>query len=57
MSARNPFDPAQRRTRGPGKRAAKQLVTLRIPPDVLARRKATGAGWQTRMAELLSKAV
>ena len=26
--------------------------SLRLPPDMLARWKATGPGWQTRMAEL-----
>ena len=30
-------------------------VTIRLPADVLARWKATGPGWQTRMAERLSK--
>jgi uncharacterized protein (DUF4415 family) len=28
-----------------------------LPPETLARWKATGPGWQTRMAEALSKAV
>lgn len=46
---------AQRRTRGPGKNPAKVAIQLRLPPDVLARWKATGAGWQTRMAERLAK--
>ena len=31
------------------------LISLRLPADVLARWKATGAGWQTRMAEKLSE--
>jgi len=44
----------QRRTRGPGKKPAKVAVQLRLPPDVLARWKATGPGWQTRMADLLA---
>jgi uncharacterized protein (DUF4415 family) len=30
-------------------------LTLRIPADVLARWKATGPGWQTRMAERLAR--
>lgn len=30
-------------------------VTIRLPADVLARWKATGPGWQTRMAEWLEK--
>lgn len=31
------------------------LVTIRLPADVLARWKASGPGWQTRMAERLSR--
>ena len=30
-------------------------VTIRLPASVLAHWKASGAGWQTRMAELLSR--
>ena len=30
-------------------------ISLRLPPDVLARWKATGPGWQTRMVERLSR--
>lgn len=33
----------------------RQLITIRLPADVLARWKATGPGWQTRMADRLSK--
>ena len=33
----------------------RQLLTLRLPADVIERWKATGPGWQTRMAERLSK--
>lgn len=33
----------------------RKLVTIRLPADVLARWKASGPGWQTRMAERLSK--
>jgi len=33
----------------------KKLITLRLPADVIERWKATGPGWQTRMAERLSK--
>ncbi|WP_428313447.1 BrnA antitoxin family protein [Hydrocarboniphaga sp.] len=28
-----------------------------MPPETLARWKATGPGWQTRMAETLAKAI
>jgi uncharacterized protein (DUF4415 family) len=33
----------------------RKLVTIRLPADVLARWKASGPGWQTRMAERLSR--
>jgi uncharacterized protein (DUF4415 family) len=33
----------------------RKLLTLRLPADVIDRWKATGPGWQTRMAERLSK--
>jgi uncharacterized protein (DUF4415 family) len=36
---------------------ARTLISLRLPPETLALWKATGPGWQTRMAEALSKAV
>jgi len=45
---------AQRRVRGPGKAPAKTAIQLRLAPDALARWKASGPGWQTRMAELLA---
>lgn len=35
--------------------APRQPISLRLPQDVLARWKATGPGWQTRMAALLAK--
>jgi uncharacterized protein (DUF4415 family) len=34
----------------------RKLISLRLPADVIARWKATGPGWQTRMAERLGKA-
>jgi uncharacterized protein (DUF4415 family) len=33
----------------------RKLISLRLPADVIARWKATGPGWQTRMAARLSK--
>jgi uncharacterized protein (DUF4415 family) len=33
----------------------RKLITIRLPADVLARWKSTGPGWQTRMADRLSK--
>jgi uncharacterized protein (DUF4415 family) len=41
--------------RGPGRKPAKQLVTLRVEPAVLDAYRATGPGWQTRMAEVLER--
>ena len=35
----------------------RQLISLRLPAEVVARWRATGPGWQTRMAERLSKVV
>lgn len=35
----------------------KQLVSLRLDPDVIARFKADGPGWQARINETLRKAV
>ena len=35
----------------------KTAVSLRIPNSTLARWKATGPGWQTRMAEALDRAL
>ena len=33
----------------------RQLLSLRLPPDVIASWKASGPGWQTRMAAVLEK--
>lgn len=33
----------------------RQLISLRLPAEVIARWRATGPGWQTRMADRLSK--
>jgi uncharacterized protein (DUF4415 family) len=33
----------------------RQLISLRLPADVIARWRATGPGWHTRMAERLSQ--
>ena len=52
--------PAARRLLKPRGRpksgAARTSISIRLPPDTLARWKATGPGWQTRMAEALDKA-
>ncbi|MGH8455959.1 MAG: BrnA antitoxin family protein [Stenotrophobium sp.] len=45
----------QRKLRGrPRLGPPKTAISLRLSDDVLARWKATGPGWQTRMAERLS---
>ena len=33
----------------------RQMISLRLPPNVIERWKATRPGWQTRMAERLAK--
>jgi len=33
----------------------RKLITIRLPESVIARWKSTGPGWQTRMADRLSK--
>lgn len=52
MFARTVFKKAGR-PRSPN---PKQMISLRLPPEVIARWKATGPGWQTRMAKRLEKA-
>jgi uncharacterized protein (DUF4415 family) len=42
------------RPKSPESRVA---ISLRLPPDTLARWKATGPGWQTRMADVLGESV
>lgn len=44
------------RLRGPQLAPTKQQVTLRLDPDVLAKFRATGPGWQTRVNEALRAA-
>lgn len=46
---------AIRKTRGPGKRPAKEQVALRLDPDVLLAFRSTGPGWQTRMNAALKE--
>jgi len=33
----------------------RKLISIRLPADVIERWKATGPGWQTRMADCLTK--
>lgn len=46
-----------RRVRGPQKAPTKTLVSMRLDPDLVARLKADGPGWQGRANELLRQAV
>jgi len=39
--------------RGPQKRPTKDLISLRVDRDVLAAYRATGAGWQRRVNDVL----
>jgi uncharacterized protein (DUF4415 family) len=41
----------------PPKPDRKQTTTLRLDPDVLEYFRATGPGWQTRINEILRRAV
>ena len=34
----------------------RKLISIRLPADVIERWRATGPGWQTRMADRLTKA-
>jgi uncharacterized protein (DUF4415 family) len=45
-----------RRTRGKQKTATKVSTTIRLDEDVLAKFRATGPGWQSRMNDMLRKA-
>jgi uncharacterized protein (DUF4415 family) len=39
----------------PKSASPRQLISLRLPPEVIAKWRATGPGWQSRMAERLAK--
>jgi uncharacterized protein (DUF4415 family) len=48
----------ERRTRGrPKADAPKVSITLRLDPEIIARYRATGPGWQSRMNAVLRDAV
>ena len=40
----------------PKSASPRQLISLRLPVDVIAKWRASGPGWQTRMAERLARA-
>lgn len=50
-------DRAQRRARGLQKTETKQAVSIRLDADVLARLRATGKGWQSRVNEILRREI
>lgn len=54
MAAFKPATPA-RRGRKIGPAGAKQLLTIRLDPDVIEHYRATGNGWQSRMNADLRK--
>lgn len=39
----------------PRSASPRQLISLRLPPEVVKRWRATGPGWQTRMADRLAR--
>ena len=39
----------------PKSASPRQLISLRLPADVISKWRATGPGWQTRMAERLAR--
>ena len=47
--------PTIRIGRPPSLTPVRQSTTLRLPADTLARWRASGKGWQTRAAEILTK--
>lgn len=46
-----------RGARGPQKTATKKLVSIRLDQDVIERVKQDGAGWQTRINDILRDAL
>ena len=46
-----------RRTRGKQKAPVKELISIRLDPDIIAHFRASGPGWQTRLNDTLRKAV
>lgn len=41
----------------PKLKSPRRLLSLRLPPNVIASWKASGPGWQTRMATVLEKSI
>ena len=55
MLSRAVLKRAGKRVGRPKSENPKVAISIRLPPDVLERWRATGIGWQTRMANVLSK--
>ena len=51
------FPKARGRPAGSVKADAKQAVSIRLDPDVIAHFRATGPGWQSRVNAALRKAI
>jgi len=49
------WEKRHRGDRGPQKAPVKEAISLRVDKDVLAKFKATGSGWQTRMNAALRR--
>jgi uncharacterized protein (DUF4415 family) len=45
-----------KRQRGPQKRATKVMLAIRVDRDALTKYRATGRGWQTRLAATIERA-
>lgn len=55
MLSRAVLKQGDKRIGRPRSQSPKVAISLRLEPDVLQRWRESGPGWQTRMAELLSK--
>jgi uncharacterized protein (DUF4415 family) len=51
------FPKSRGRPKGSAKPDSKQAVSLRLDADVLAYFRSTGPGWQTRVNDILRKAI
>jgi uncharacterized protein (DUF4415 family) len=55
MLARAVLERGGRRIGRPRSASPKAAISLRLPAEALVRWSASGAGWQTRMAQLLAR--
>lgn len=47
---------AAKRRRGPQKHPTKEMLAIRVDREALAKYRATGRGWQTRLAATIERA-